>query len=229
MERTGLRIPRIRARLASACLAGMAAVHLTYLWWSWEMAECVDALGHDPDAVNGIIEHAALLSTIDQMHFASLLVTALVFFSWFCQIDANAQSAGCEEPMGSRLGMLARSWFVPIVNWVMPYALVVDTWKECRRTDEDYVPGAPGKSWAIHAWGVSWISMWVALACMRSARQIDTVESMDTTISAVAATSAICTITAVLAIFMVRALTDRQAELVVAPRARVITGARVGG
>ena len=225
MERTAIRIPRVRARLASACLAGMAAVHLTYLWWAWEMAGHVDALGKDPDAVNGIIDHASLLTTIDRLYCAGLAITALMFFSWFYQIDENVRRMRCDRP-ASRLGLLARGWFVPIINWVMPYVLVVDTWKECRRTDEEYIPGAPGKSWAMHGWGVSWISMWVAFASLRSARQIESVETMDTTISAVAATSALGLITAVLAVFMVRALTERLADMVTTPQARVIAKAR---
>lgn len=219
-----MRIPRVQARLASACLAGMAAVHVAYVWWAWELSQRVDSLGHDPGAVAGIMDHAHLLTTLDRMHLAGLAVTALAFLAWFYQVRRNVTFMRPAAPAPLGPGLATGSWLMPVVNCVLPYVLIVDVWKESQQKTA-YVPGAPGTGFAVHAWGVGWVAMWVAFASLRSARGIDSVETMDVTASGVAALSTVCAVTAIFAVLMVRAVTERQAARVNAPAARVLVGA----
>lgn len=220
-----MRIPRIRARFASACLAGMAGVHIGYVWWAWELSRRVDDLGRSPSAVADIREHAQLLATLDSMWILGLAVTGVVFLSWFYQICDNARLSKPGRPvLGTRV--LLSAWILPVINWVMPYIMVVDAWKEGHR--EEYVPGAPSRGRAMHVWGVSWVATCVAFSCLFGVRDLAEVESMDATATAVAVMYGLGAVAAIAAVFMVQALTARQDTLSSSAAARVVRDHSVG-
>ena len=148
------------------------------------------------------------------------LAIAVVFIVWMFRAAKNNEALG---RVGARFtpGWSIGSWFIPLANLVIPVLITQDLWRgstpETRRGDPSWrsASGSALVGWWWAAWVVSSLRFAYSGANFNDSGSLDDIETSNT-VALVGVV--VLAIAAVLALFVVRALAQRQLDTLRAQR-----------
>jgi len=139
------------------------------------------------------------------VQFSLLVLTAVLFILWFKRAYDHVEPLGGNRRYGT--GWAIGAWFVPILNLWRPKQIANDIWRAGdERGDSSISP------WLTLWWAAFLISNWASQIAGRRSLTGDTVEELQTAAAIYAFADGIDVIAAVLAIWVVWAITRRQAS-----------------
>lgn len=150
------RSPRARAKLVTAALVLALAANVVVgmlLWDSLGMAKAIIA-GEEvsEDSFTMLARRAFEMELISG---GVLIASAVMFCLWTFRVAKNAAA------MGGRLsitpGWAVGYYFIPIVNWWMPYSAMAQTW-DASDPDPRSDPYQPRSHALLLAWWLSWLA-----------------------------------------------------------------------
>ena len=135
MYTSNVSVPHFQARIASACLFGIAAVDIGYAWWAHKTRGLLDGLADGTVDLDTFQAHAAWGESLDQISLIGLVITAVAFIAWLYRIVEN--SSKLTETVGRHTpGAAIYSWLIPVANWFLPYQIVRDSWRSSTPSGE---------------------------------------------------------------------------------------------
>ena len=200
---------RMRSLLATrwlwfAAAIGVAALGIDAMWLREQS---------NPDwNVDELVAVSKLMDTTAIVQLVTYTIGAVIFIAWFHRAYGNLRALGVPKPRHDR-GWAIGSWFVPLVNLVMPKQLTNDVW---RAGDPELRPGDP--DWqarpvaaVVHWWWALWLVggtvYRIAATLMTDA---DSIEKFRVAVMFDAVSQAIGIASAVVAIVVVKRVTSRQ-------------------
>jgi hypothetical protein len=149
------RSPRMLAKLTTAALilnlAALAVVG-ALLWDSLGVAQALAAGDDVADASFELLERRG--QDFELVSFAVLIAGALTFCLWTYRVARNAIVLGGR--LTSTPGWAVAYYFIPIVNWWMPYAALTQVW-DASHPDPRGVRSACGAHALVLSWWVAWL------------------------------------------------------------------------
>ncbi|MEV7217978.1 DUF4328 domain-containing protein [Kitasatospora cineracea] len=149
------------------------------------------------NAVTGLVVDAPSVPYPDTGDLVEMPLSAaldVVFVMWLYRVRVNAEVI-CPHGRQRGRGWVIGGWFIPFVNFYLPWRITTDIWKASGPTDEHGVP-RPASTTLVNAWWSTWVASLVLAPVPVPAARI-------------ASESAIA-VAAVLAILVVRRLTAMQ-------------------
>jgi hypothetical protein len=149
------RSPRTRAKLATAALvldlAALTVVGLL-LWDSLSIARALADGEQVSEASIQLLQQRA--SQADIVSFLVLLTCALMFCLWTYRVATNAVALGGRLSIspGSAVGY----YFIPIINWWMPYTALAQVW-DASDPDPRAEVTCRGSHGLLLGWWLAWI------------------------------------------------------------------------
>jgi len=153
-------------------------------------------------------------SAIGSLSFLLGIAIVVVFIIWFWRCAKNLEAFSRDRPRFSP-GFAIGAWFIPLANFVIPVLQAQDLW---RGSDPTRPRGDPlwrnGKGSALIGWWWAAFVLGVGRSNAPTYGSGDLVEVEPLVVLSVilAASSCFAVVAAVLAIFVVRALTERQEQ-----------------
>ena len=140
----------------------------------------------------------------------TFIVTAIVWLVWLSRAYANLGAVGTRTSRFTR-GWAVGYWFVPFVNLVRPYQIILDLWLRSERLNvDDSVANLPRPAIISWWWGVYLLSGFAGRLFASLARDAKTLpELINVTIIGVVV-DAIGIVAALLAVTVVRGIDERQ-------------------
>ncbi|MER7761837.1 DUF4328 domain-containing protein [Streptomyces sp. NPDC097619] len=153
-----LRDPRALSHWVTGLLVLSAAlvVFSLYVWITAYNFYAEQYASYDPWPEQRAAELDRLITLSDTLRMNLLLPTAAVFLVWFRRVRENAQvfaPEGFRRGPGWSLG----SWFVPVVNFWMPYRIAVETWTASTQLPAAGQPARPSLG-TVNSWWGLWIT-----------------------------------------------------------------------
>lgn len=142
--------------------------------------------------------------------WASFLLTAGLFISWMRTLRTSAAVA--PEAMRHGAGWTIGAWFVPILNFVRPYQIMVDLWRAMvRPARPSQAPGQPPVPALVTTWWAMYLIMSIGSRVLVASltTQPDSLDLAAQACRLEIAIDTISAVTAVLAIVVVRMFTAR--------------------
>ena len=140
---------------ALCAMGGLVAAGSSYFQLEmYQMAMKGGQLSEDQLLVNDLRQLGVALGQL-----VLFIVTAVVFCVWVHQAQVNARALGATG-MKVTPGWAVGSFFVPLVNLVMPFFAMVDLWKASEPGPEAVEPGsraALSASPLLGAWWLTWL------------------------------------------------------------------------
>jgi hypothetical protein len=144
------------------------------------------------------------------VQFSLFVLTAVLFIIWFKRAYDHVEHLGGNRRYGT--GWAIGAWFVPILNLWRPKQIANDIWRAGdERGDSSISP------WLTLWWAAFLISNWASQIAGRLSLTGDTVDELQTAAAIYAFADGVDVIAAVLAIWVVWAITRRQASRAVLP------------
>jgi hypothetical protein len=209
METTILRPNAERANIAIVFLvvqliASLAlAVVPAYIQFQMQTGEMSELLYKYQDFLPGVVGLALIVAAIG-------LTGTILLIRWFRRAYFNLHSCGIPNLRHSE-GWAAGAWFVPILNWVWPYQIMVDIWNFTQSwyqpdpNNYEHKPAKlPGIWWTLTIGGVV-LGFISAFAGAGSPDEVSTFLSLLANISSLAAS--------VVLIQIIRQMIPMEAEL----------------
>ncbi len=138
------------------------------------------------------------------------VVTAIVWLVWLHRAYANLGAVGVRKAKFTT-GWAVGYWFVPFVNLVRPYQIVVDLWQRSDRLNAEasveHLPGPPVIAWW---WGVYLLSGFAGRVFANVSGAAHTVQDLINATDVGVVVDVIGIISALLAIAVVRGIDERQ-------------------
>ena len=154
---------------------------------------------------------------IGKLQIVAIVLTAVVWLFWLYRAYSNLGLAGTKKSRFTP-GWAVGYWFIPFVNLVRPYQIVVDLWQRSEVANaRDSVMGLPRPTLVSWWWGVYLLSGFAGrlfAALVREARSLDELISV-TDVGMVV--DAIGIVSALLAVMVVRGIDRRQQGLLGSP------------
>ena len=149
---------------------------------------------------------------IGGFQFLAYVLVAVFFLKWLSRAYKNLRVLGAER-LRFTDGWAIGAWFVPILNFMRPKAIVNDIW----RASDPGLPARQGQMWegrpvaGIINW---WWAMWLleGVAAIVASVDAETADELRTATSAQIVGSTATAIAGVLLIYVIRAITARQRE-----------------
>jgi hypothetical protein len=142
-----------------------------------------------------------------------LLLTAIVFLSWFRRSYLNIQVFGAHLPHSP--GWAVGAWFVPILNLVRPKQIADAIWK----ASDPRLPHPVDPSWTdvkvpvfVHLWWATWILTAIAGRFYFSMADSTSIEELQNLNTVGLVADGLGVISALLAIMFVRGVSQRQED-----------------
>lgn len=199
-------VPHLQAKIASACLFGIAAVDIGYAWWANKTRGMIDDLAAGTLDLEAFQAHVEWGESLDQISLVGLIIAAIAFISWLYRIVENGNKLS--ERVGRHApGAAIYGWLIPVANWFIPYQIVRDSWRSSTPTGESEDSGVG----IVSAWWAGWVILSVLGAVLMVQSEPTTPEDLDNYCLTLMARGLMAAVTAVLAFTVVRRLTDRQA------------------
>jgi len=203
-----------RAKVATTCLALIAVVDAIAAWISFRTLGFLDraALGQVTAAEANDIDQQAMTWAV--VYLITLVVCAIAYVRWFHRAYKNTLSVEHAPAAEFTPAQAVTAWFIPFVNLVRPYQIARNIWAATAKRGD---PSPDSGSSIITAWWVAWIGSGVIAQVLLRRSDPHTLEQirslqykwMITNLAALGA--------AVLAIIVVKRITDRQEDLLLAP------------
>ena len=163
---------------------------------------------HEEGAVND-----ARYGAVGRLQLLAFIVTAIAWLIWLYRAYSNLRAMGTGKSRFTP-GWAVGYWFVPFVNLVRPYQIVVDLWRrsEGLNTSEsvEHLPRASVISWW---WGVYLLSGATGRIFLSLSREANTVSDLITVTDVGMFADSIGIVSAILAISVVRGIDKRQQRL----------------
>ena len=148
-----------------------------------------------------------LVGTANGIFAILFLATATVLIIWQWRGAMNNEVLGRIRPRYTP-GWSIGAWFIPIANFVIPVRIFQDLWQGADSTNRNFQDWRGLRRWSVIGW---WWTFYVAGSVLRFTvsgdRTLDQVRTADRVNSV---GSVLLAVAAVLAIFVIRAITDRQ-------------------
>lgn len=142
-----------------------------------------------------------------------LVVGAVFFIRWFKRAYENVDRLGGVRRYSPRWAIWG--WFVPFLSLWRPKQIANDIWR-AGTSDGDRGASPLLTAW----WGAFLVSIWASQVTLRLTLRAESIDELRTAAAAYVVTDGVDFVAAVLAIFVVRAITARQAEAGDAPEHR---------
>jgi hypothetical protein len=155
------------------------------------------------------------VATSGLLQLGSYVACAIAFLIWYGRAFGNLARLGARDLHWGRRAVIVY-WFVPIVNFFLPKQVINDIW---RASDPDRP--AVTRDWEqnrvpvlIHVWWVVWIVSGVVLNVVLGSplEEAETPGEMVSIAREYVVVDVVDIVPAILAIFVVRAITNRQEE-----------------
>lgn len=145
-----------------------------------------------------------------------LVLGAVLFIRWFKRAYENVDRLGGVRRYSPRWATWG--WFVPILSLWRPKQIANDIW----RAGND--GGDRGVSPLLTVWWAAFlVSIWASQVTLRLTLRAETIDELRTAAAAYVVADSVDLVAAVLGIFVVRAITARQAEAGDAPEHRHVS------
>jgi len=152
----------------------------------------------------------ARYSAVGRLQLLAFIITGIVWLIWLHRAYSNLGAMGTRKSRFTP-GWAVGYWFIPFVNLVRPYQIVVDLWRrsEGLNTSEsvEHLPRPSVISWW---WGVYLLSGVVGRLFASLAREASSVNDFITSTDVGMFADGIAIVSAILAISVVRGIDERQ-------------------
>jgi len=91
------------------------------------------------------------LNAVSGLYFLTIVAAAIAVVAWLSRVVDNVRPLTGEVPVVSPRWAIA-VWFLPFVNFVMPYRVVADTWRKLATAESERGTGL------VLVWWLLWIS-----------------------------------------------------------------------
>lgn len=145
-----------------------------------------------------------------------LVLGAVLFIRWFKRAYENVDRLGGVRRYSPRWAIWG--WFVPFLSLWRPKQIANDIWRADNDGDDRGVSPLLTVWWAAFL-----VSIWASQVTLRLTLRAETIDELRTAAAAYVVADSVDLVAAVLAIFVVRAITARQAEAGDAPEHRHVS------
>jgi hypothetical protein len=201
--------------LASALTAlyGGAALACTLLVLAIgnELAELTafDTMG-TPAAADDYLQATNAKSLAAGLYMMAVLLVGILTIVWLWRATSNLER-WANPPLRHKPGWAVGSWFIPILNLLIPKLLINDAWRGAT------MGGTGGRPWkkvrvplVIHAWWASWVLGTLLIAIGSQGSETDDIGAAKVSLGLSMTGSGILVVAAVLALVAVRMISARQ-------------------
>lgn len=150
---------------------------------------------------------------IGRLQIVALVVTGVVWLFWLYRAYSNLGLSGTKQARFTP-GWAVGYWFIPVVNLVRPYQIVVDLWQRSEQANaRDSALGLPRPALVSWWWGVYLLSGFAGRVFAALVRQAKSVDELINATDVGMMVDAIGIVSALLAVMVVRGIDRRQQGL----------------
>ena len=148
------RSSRMRANWAIALAAAVCLVSMLYMWVLDKQLDAVTVQGGNHSAALEAEEDVAVVATL---FLFAYVASAVAFLMWVHRVSRNLRSLGSLNQRFTPSWAVGL-WFIPIVNFFLPYQVVAEIWRGSTATIRETwgkppVPVVMGVWWGLHLVG----------------------------------------------------------------------------
>ena len=143
-----------RANWTIALVAVVCLVSALYLWVLDRQLAAVTDSSNDQGAILDVTEDVAGVATL---FLVAYVASAVAFLMWQFRVSGNLLRFGASNQRFSS-GWGVVTWFIPIVNFFLPYQVLAEIWRGSTATEQESwdkspVPAVLGVWWGLHLVG----------------------------------------------------------------------------